>query len=123
MEVGAQISIGAGTGLSGVSLCSVRSIEIGNNCLIGADVMIADTDFHAISPIRHRHAPKPLGSLNDRVRIGSNVFIGARSIVLKGVSIGDDAVIGAGSVVTGDVPSGAIAAGSPAKVVGTAWPD
>lgn len=51
--------------------------------------------------------------------IGNDVFIGARSIILKGVTIGDAAIIGAGSVVTKDVPAGAIAAGNPAKIVRT----
>lgn len=49
--------------------------------------------------------------------IGKNVFIGARSIVMKGVTIGDGAVVGAGSVVTKDVPANAIVAGNPAKIV------
>lgn len=50
-------------------------------------------------------------------RIGKNCFIGARSIVLPGVTIGDNCVIGAGSVVTKDIPSGSAAAGNPAKVL------
>ncbi|WP_304522377.1 DapH/DapD/GlmU-related protein [Bacteroides sp. GM023] len=51
------------------------------------------------------------------VTIGKNVFIGARSIVMKGVTIGDGVVIGAGSVVTKNVPANAIVAGNPAKVI------
>ena len=52
-----------------------------------------------------------------QITIGDDVFIGAQSIILKGVTIGDRAVIGAGSVVTKDVPADAIAAGNPAGVV------
>lgn len=48
-----------------------------------------------------------------------NVFIGARSIVMKGVTIGDGAVVGAGSVVTKDVPANTIVAGNPARVIKT----
>jgi maltose O-acetyltransferase len=51
-----------------------------------------------------------------RVRIGSRVFVGARTIILPGVTIGDDVVIGAGSVVSRDIPSGVVAAGNPARV-------
>jgi acetyltransferase-like isoleucine patch superfamily enzyme len=51
------------------------------------------------------------------VTIGSNVFIGARAIILKGTHIGDGAVVGAGSVVTGDVPANRIVAGNPARLV------
>ena len=50
-------------------------------------------------------------------RIGKNCFIGGRSIVLPGVTIGDGCVIGAGSVVTKDIPRASVAAGNPAKVI------
>ena len=52
------------------------------------------------------------------VTIGNNVFIGGRSIILYDVTIGDNVIIGAGSVVTRDIPSGSVAAGCPAKVIG-----
>jgi maltose O-acetyltransferase len=51
------------------------------------------------------------------VHIGRDVFIGARTVVLKGSRIGDGTVIGAGSVVSGDIPAGVIAAGNPCRVV------
>lgn len=50
-------------------------------------------------------------------RIGRDCFIGARSLILPGVTIGDGAIVGAGSVVTRDVPARSIVAGNPAKVV------
>lgn len=50
-------------------------------------------------------------------RIGKNCFVGARSIVLPGVQVGDGAIIGAGSVVVRDVPPYCIVAGNPAKVL------
>lgn len=52
------------------------------------------------------------------VTIGNNVFIGGRSIILYDVKIGDNVIIGAGSVVTRDIPSGSVAVGCPAKVIG-----
>lgn len=54
-----------------------------------------------------------------RVNIGNRVFIGAESVVLPGVTIGDDVVIGANSTVTHDIPSNSVAVGSPAKVICT----
>ena len=51
------------------------------------------------------------------IRVGNNVWIGGNVIVLPGVSIGDNCVIGAGSVVTKDIPSGAVAAGNPCRVL------
>ena len=51
--------------------------------------------------------------------LGRNVWLGVRVIVLKGVTIGDNAVIGAGSVVTRDIPANCLAAGVPAKVIRT----
>jgi maltose O-acetyltransferase len=53
------------------------------------------------------------------VVVGVDVWIGAGAILLPGVSIGDGAIIGAGSVVTRSIESGVVAAGSPAKPVGT----
>jgi acetyltransferase-like isoleucine patch superfamily enzyme len=52
------------------------------------------------------------------VRIGRRAYIGMNSIILPGVSIGEDAIIGAGSVVTSNVDAGTIVAGNPAKVIG-----
>ena len=52
LKDGAHLHIGAGTRISGGSFCAAVSIDIGKNCLIGADVMICDTDFHTIDPDR-----------------------------------------------------------------------
>ena len=114
---GATIAIGAETGMSGTTVCAAYRITIGARVLIGADVMIADTDFHEVDQIPRRHLPIPTPSERDAVSIGDDVFIGARSIVLKGSSIGNGSVIAAGSVVTGDIPAGVVAGGVPAKVL------
>lgn len=84
-------------------------IEIGQNCFIGPEVSIYDSDFHGLVD---RKQP-----LRSAVKIGDNVFIGGRAIILKGVHIGDNSTIAAGAVVTRDVPADTIVAGSPAKVI------
>ena len=56
------------------------------------------------------------------MRIGSDVWIGARAVVLGGADVGNGAVIGAAAVVDGEVPAYAVAAGNPARIVGWARP-
>ena len=53
------------------------------------------------------------------VRIGNNVFIGAKTTVLPNVKIGNNVVIGAGSIVTNDIPDNSLAVGNPARVIGS----
>lgn len=111
----ATIDIGQDVGISGGSICAAVHVSIGDGTLLGADVVVADTDFHPVRHTHRRHAPVPAPAPGDAVRIGRNVFIGTRAVVLKGSTIGDDAVVGAGAVVTGDVAQGAIVAGNPAR--------
>jgi acetyltransferase-like isoleucine patch superfamily enzyme len=118
LRSGARISIGNDAGLSGTVVCAAVGVEIGAECLIGADVQIVDTDFHTIKPEGRRHCSDPDKIVAAPVRIGRNVFIGAGSKILKGVTIGENSVIGAGSIVTRDIPPNMIAAGNPARVLG-----
>ena len=113
----AKIVIGDRVGISGGTICARQLIEIGDGTLIGANTYIFDNDFHPIDPIARAEDDYSLVR-SAPVRIGSNVFIGARSIILKGVTIGDNAVIGAGSVVTQNIPCNAVAGGNPCKVRG-----
>jgi len=103
-------------GLSGTVVCAGKSIRIGEGTIVGSGAMILDNDFHFFDETTQRWRDEY--SANARpVLIGRNVFIGARAIILKGVTIGDRAIIGAGAVVTEDVPAGQLAAGNPANFI------
>jgi maltose O-acetyltransferase len=110
---GATLDIGASTYINyGCSIAATESVRIGKNCSIGTYVIMMDSDFHRLEPERRNESPPPAP-----ISLADNVWIGARAIVLCGVSIGEGSVIGAGSVVTRDVPARAVAAGVPAKVI------
>lgn len=114
---GALIEIGSDTGASGLTICAAKAVRIGRGCLIGADVLISDSDFHPIESKERRYVSSPELIPAEEVRVGDNVFIGARVIILKGVSIGDNSVIAAGSVVSSDVPANMVYGGVPAKKI------
>lgn len=110
------VKIGEDVGISGATIYARESIEIGAKTLIGANTKIIDNDFHPVNPETRLKTPGD-NILSAPVKIGSNVFIGCNSLVLKGVTIGDNSVVGAGSVVVKDVPANCVAAGNPAKVI------
>ncbi len=111
----ATIIIGEQAAISGASLCAQTRIQIGDRVRLGANSIIADTDFHPLSVAQRLTQPK--AGQSKPVIIGDDVFIGMNAIILKGVTIGDGAVIGAGSVVSRDVPAGVAAAGNPARPI------
>ncbi len=95
----------------GVRISASDAIEIGDNCMIASGAYITDSDWHGIYDRIERNAvPAP-------IRIGNNVWIGDRALVLKGVTIGDNAIVGACAVVTKDVPANVVVAGNPARIV------
>ena len=113
-----SITIGDSTGISGASIVAVRSITIGNRVLIGGGACIWDTDFHPVNPDQRLQHPTR-NATSAAVTIGDEVFIGARALILKGVTVGRRAVVAAGAVVTKDVNAEEIVAGNPARVVGS----
>jgi acetyltransferase-like isoleucine patch superfamily enzyme len=105
---------------------SAKKIHIGNRVLISHNVNIFDSLTHPISATeRHQQFltivskghPKKIDLSEAAVFIHDDVWIGAMSIVLKGVTIGEGAIVGAGSVVTKDVPPWTIVAGNPAQII------
>ena len=81
---------------------------------IGADTLILDTDAHHLDWKERRDG----GERNSKpIVIEDDVFIGTRSIVLKGVTIGARSIIGAGSVVSKNIPADCIAAGNPCRII------
>jgi acetyltransferase-like isoleucine patch superfamily enzyme len=117
---GARISIGPDSGLTCPTISAAQEVTIGARVLMGSGVVVTDSDHHLvdIAPFEsRRHAGVPKPSPSDAVTIEDDVFVGARSIILKGVTIGRGSVIGAGSVVARSVPPGVLAAGNPCRVV------
>ena len=116
----AKLGIGKDTGITSSTISVAHRVCIGERVLIGGGVLITDSDHHIVSPSRvedRRRAPFPISSEDDAIVIEDDVFIGARSIILKGVTIGKGSVIGAASVVTKSIPPGVIAAGNPCSFV------
>ena len=111
----AILTIGDDFGMTGGAIVCEERITIGNRVTIGANAIIADTDFHPLDP--QTRYQNPLDGATSPVVIEDDVFIGMQALVLKGVKIGMGSVVGAGSVVTSDIPAGVIAAGNPAKVI------
>lgn len=95
---------------SGVSICAVKSVTIGENCAIGNMSLIMDSDFH--TPGDHKIWPEARP-----VVLEDDVWLGARVTVLKGVTIGRGAVVAAGAVVTKDVAPRTVVGGVPARLI------
>ncbi len=110
-----RIQIGKGVGISNTAIVSEISVKIGDYSNIGGGTKIYDTDFHSLDPEIRLHGDDDIH--NAPVNIGSCVFVGGHCIILKGVTIGDNAVVGAGSVVTKNIPANEIWAGNPARFI------
>ena len=115
MTAQAQLEIGHSFGMTGGSVVCADQIIIGDRVAVGANSVIADTDFHPISAMERQINPSD--GAHAPIIIEDDVFIGTQTLILKGVSVGAGSVIGAGSVVTSSIPAGVIAAGNPAKII------
>lgn len=94
-----------------LTLVDDTDIYIGDNVLIGPNVVLA-TANHPVRPDIRRKAAQ----YNLPIHIGNNVWLGAGVIVVPGVNIGDNTVVGAGSIVTKDLPADCVAFGNPCRV-------
>lgn len=112
-----KLIIGNNVGISSTALICDKKIQIGDYVKIGGNVVIYDTDFHALDPDLRRHTELECNTNKQEVIISNNVFIGAHSTILKGVHIGENSIIGAGSVVTKSIPDNEIWAGNPVKFI------
>ena len=105
LMIGKYISIGEGCYFNGgTTFIDDWKIDIGRECLFGPNVTLCTTG-HPMD-----------GMYSFPIRIGNRCWIGANSIIMPGVTIGDNSVIGAGSVVTKDIPANVVAFGSPCHV-------
>ena len=124
-KIGASISIGDNTFISGVTVSCANRIIVGNNVQIAWGVVIVDHNSHSLNyldrrndlPDRYSHQKNWNNVAISEVVISDDAWIGLNSIILKGVRIGRGAIVGAGSVVTKNVPDMTIVAGNPARVI------
>ena len=115
---GALLEIGDHSGLSQFVIDCKNHIKIGQYVNVGAGCLIMDSNFHSTDwQVRRDRGLDKRSQKTAPVIIEDDVFIGARSIICKGVTIGARSVIAAGSVVVKDIPSDCIAGGNPCKVI------
>jgi len=98
----------------GCSISANELVHIGADCTIGTYVIIMDNNFHRLEPEYRQEIPPSMPII-----LEENVWLGARVIVLPGVTIGQGSVVGAGSVVTRSIPARSVAVGVPARVIKT----
>jgi acetyltransferase-like isoleucine patch superfamily enzyme len=110
-----EVSIGAKTVIGQeATISAFQHVSIGRECIIADRVMLIDFD-HGVTEVER---PIRLQGIYKRdVRVGHNVWMGYGACILRGVSVGDNAIIGTSAVVTGAVPANAVVAGIPGRVI------
>lgn len=115
-EKNGVLQIGNNVGISHSAITAFEGVIIEDNVLIGSGCKIFDTDFHSIEYNNRMKHPDTHIAVKP-VKIEEGAFIGAMSIITKGVTIGRRSVIGAGSVVTHNIPNDEMWAGNPARFI------
>jgi len=109
VEIGAKTVLGQECTVS-----AFQHVAIGRECIVADRVMLIDFDHGAVEVER----PVRLQGIYKRdVSVGHNVWIGYGACVLRGVTVGDNAILGTSAVVTDDVPANAVVGGVPARVL------
>jgi acetyltransferase-like isoleucine patch superfamily enzyme len=109
VEIGAKTVVGQECTIS-----AFRHVSIGRECILADRVMLIDFD-HGVTEVER---PIRLQGIYKRdVRVSHNVWIGYGACVLRGVSVGENAIVGTSAVLTADVPANAVVAGVPARVI------
>lgn len=93
---------------TGSTIIAVEEIVVGDDVAFANEVYVMDSDSHGVEGRPHRQAP---------IHVGDGCWIGARAMILPGVTLGKRVLVAAGAVVTKDVPDDCLVAGNPARVV------
>ncbi len=112
----AELLIGRNVGISNSTIVCTMKITIEDSVFIGGGCRLWDTDFHSINPYKRttgneddvKHAP---------IYISKRAFIGGGTIILKGVTVGENSIVAAGSVVSKTIPPNEIWGGNPARFI------
>ncbi len=110
-----EVNIGAKTVIGQeCTISAFQHVSIGRECIIADRVMLIDFD-HGVTEVER---PIRMQGIYKRdVRVGHNVWIGYGACILRGVSVGENAIIGTNSVLTRSIPDNAVVAGAPARVI------
>ena len=113
----AEVVIGDNVGMSGTSINCVDSCIIQEGVKLGANVNVWDTDFHPLDPVARANQKSILEAPSAPIVLEKNVWVGANSTILKGVTIGENTVVGTMSLVKKSLPANSICAGIPASKI------
>jgi acetyltransferase-like isoleucine patch superfamily enzyme len=109
-----QVSVGGDCLLNGSWIGCWTTVTVGAGSLL-SDCELVDNTFHNLEPAQRHEPPSP--RTRAPITLGENVWVGSGALVMKGVTIGRDAVVGAATVVRDDVPPGVVVIGNPQQIV------